>query len=140
MESVRLDVRDRVGKIGVSSIAGSVVDGCVPSGPYVPKAQCPCYRDLKNPNGKDKCPWFCFSFIKRNKTTITYYWLSPLLLYCNASCSYVEIFNPLNMNLLIEYLRRFFSILPINIIIVSIWMRKLGWIKQMVMIELIINM
>ncbi|KAI3679169.1 hypothetical protein L2E82_51641 [Cichorium intybus] len=30
--------------------------GCVPSGPYADKAQCPCYRDLKNPKGRDKCP------------------------------------------------------------------------------------
>ncbi|KAI7744991.1 hypothetical protein M8C21_003893 [Ambrosia artemisiifolia] len=30
--------------------------GCVPSGPYADKAECPCYRDLKNPKGKDKCP------------------------------------------------------------------------------------
>ncbi|KAF8038418.1 hypothetical protein BT93_B1072 [Corymbia citriodora subsp. variegata] len=29
---------------------------CVPSGPYVNKSECPCYRDLKNPKGKDKCP------------------------------------------------------------------------------------
>ncbi|KAJ0754033.1 putative gibberellin regulated protein [Helianthus annuus] len=31
-------------------------NGCVPSGPYAPKAQCPCYRDMKNPKGRDKCP------------------------------------------------------------------------------------
>ncbi|KAI3785121.1 hypothetical protein L1987_44233 [Smallanthus sonchifolius] len=31
-------------------------NGCVPSGPYADKAQCPCYRDMKNPKGKDKCP------------------------------------------------------------------------------------
>ncbi|GJV95375.1 gibberellin regulated protein [Tanacetum coccineum] len=31
-------------------------NGCVPSGPFADKAQCPCYRDLKNPKGKDKCP------------------------------------------------------------------------------------
>ncbi|KAK1410301.1 hypothetical protein QVD17_36836 [Tagetes erecta] len=31
-------------------------NGCVPSGPYVDKAECPCYRDMKNPKGKDKCP------------------------------------------------------------------------------------
>ncbi|KAJ0704090.1 putative gibberellin regulated protein [Helianthus annuus] len=30
--------------------------GCVPSTPYADKAECPCYRDLKNPKGKDKCP------------------------------------------------------------------------------------
>ncbi|KAI3500365.1 hypothetical protein L1887_36186 [Cichorium endivia] len=30
--------------------------GCVPSGPYANKAQCPCYRDMKNKKGKDKCP------------------------------------------------------------------------------------
>ncbi|PWA92101.1 Gibberellin regulated protein [Artemisia annua] len=30
-------------------------NGCVPWGPYADKAQCPCYRDLKNPKGKDKC-------------------------------------------------------------------------------------
>ncbi|KAK1440689.1 hypothetical protein QVD17_06518 [Tagetes erecta] len=30
--------------------------GCVPSGPYADKGQCPCYRDLKNPKGRDKCP------------------------------------------------------------------------------------
>ncbi|KAD0377767.1 hypothetical protein E3N88_12447 [Mikania micrantha] len=30
--------------------------GCVPSGPYADKAECPCYRDLKNPKGRDKCP------------------------------------------------------------------------------------
>ncbi|KVI08947.1 peamaclein-like [Cynara cardunculus var. scolymus] len=30
--------------------------GCVPSGPYADKAQCPSYRDLKNPKGRDKCP------------------------------------------------------------------------------------
>ncbi|PWA68223.1 Gibberellin regulated protein [Artemisia annua] len=31
-------------------------NGCVPSSPYVSKSQCPCYRDMKNPKGKDKCP------------------------------------------------------------------------------------
>ncbi|KAK9055106.1 hypothetical protein SSX86_026186 [Deinandra increscens subsp. villosa] len=31
-------------------------DGCVPSSPYADKAECPCYRDLKNSKGKDKCP------------------------------------------------------------------------------------
>ncbi|KAJ9562337.1 hypothetical protein OSB04_007497 [Centaurea solstitialis] len=31
-------------------------NGCVPSGPYASKAQCPCYRDMKNPKGRDKCP------------------------------------------------------------------------------------
>ncbi|KAK9067014.1 hypothetical protein SSX86_014338 [Deinandra increscens subsp. villosa] len=31
-------------------------NGCVPSGPYANKAQCPCYRDMKNPKGRDKCP------------------------------------------------------------------------------------
>nr|GEY35199.1 gibberellin regulated protein [Tanacetum cinerariifolium] len=31
-------------------------NGCVPSGPLVSKSQCPCYRDMKNPKGKDKCP------------------------------------------------------------------------------------
>ncbi|XP_076919462.1 peamaclein-like [Bidens hawaiensis] len=30
--------------------------GCVPAGPYADKAQCPCYRDMKNPKGRDKCP------------------------------------------------------------------------------------
>ncbi|KAI7744988.1 hypothetical protein M8C21_003890 [Ambrosia artemisiifolia] len=30
--------------------------GCVPSSPYADKAECPCYRDLKNSKGKDKCP------------------------------------------------------------------------------------
>ncbi|CAH1421183.1 unnamed protein product [Lactuca virosa] len=30
--------------------------GCVPSGPYADKAQCPCYRDMKNQKGRDKCP------------------------------------------------------------------------------------
>ncbi|KAK9067020.1 hypothetical protein SSX86_014344 [Deinandra increscens subsp. villosa] len=31
-------------------------NGCVPSGPYASKAQCPCYRDMKNSKGRDKCP------------------------------------------------------------------------------------
>nr|XP_043634453.1 peamaclein-like [Erigeron canadensis] len=31
-------------------------NGCVPSSPYADKTECPCYRDLKNPKGKDKCP------------------------------------------------------------------------------------
>ncbi|KAK1410300.1 hypothetical protein QVD17_36835 [Tagetes erecta] len=31
-------------------------NGCVPSSPYADKAECPCYRDLKNSKGKDKCP------------------------------------------------------------------------------------
>ncbi|MFS8010870.1 putative gibberellin regulated protein [Helianthus anomalus] len=30
--------------------------GCVPSSPYADKGECPCYRDLKNSKGKDKCP------------------------------------------------------------------------------------
>ncbi|KAD4888218.1 hypothetical protein R6Q59_034698 [Mikania micrantha] len=31
-------------------------NGCVPSGPYASKAQCPCYRDMRNTKGRDKCP------------------------------------------------------------------------------------
>ncbi|KAI3704636.1 hypothetical protein L1987_74862 [Smallanthus sonchifolius] len=31
-------------------------EGCVPSSPYADKAECPCYRDLKNSKGKAKCP------------------------------------------------------------------------------------
>ncbi|KAI3722657.1 hypothetical protein L2E82_33699 [Cichorium intybus] len=31
-------------------------EGCVPSSPYANKAECPCYRDLKNSKGKSKCP------------------------------------------------------------------------------------
>ncbi|KAI3794118.1 hypothetical protein L1987_36745 [Smallanthus sonchifolius] len=31
-------------------------EGCVPSSPYADKAECPCYRDLKNSKGKSKCP------------------------------------------------------------------------------------
>ncbi|GKD29020.1 gibberellin regulated protein [Tanacetum coccineum] len=30
--------------------------GCVPSSPYADKAECPCYRDMKNSKGKSKCP------------------------------------------------------------------------------------
>ncbi|CAH1421182.1 unnamed protein product [Lactuca virosa] len=30
--------------------------GCVPAGPYADKAECPCYRDMKNPKGTSKCP------------------------------------------------------------------------------------
>ncbi|KVI08948.1 Gibberellin regulated protein [Cynara cardunculus var. scolymus] len=30
--------------------------GCVPSTPYAPKSQCPCYQKLKNSKGTDKCP------------------------------------------------------------------------------------
>nr|KAJ0223287.1 hypothetical protein LSAT_V11C200080710 [Lactuca sativa] len=30
--------------------------GCVPSTPDADKAECPCYRDLKNSKGKSKCP------------------------------------------------------------------------------------
>ncbi|KAK3127576.1 hypothetical protein QOZ80_7AG0575240 [Eleusine coracana subsp. coracana] len=31
--------------------------GCVPSGPYASKDQCPCYRDMTSPkNGRPKCP------------------------------------------------------------------------------------
>ncbi|KAL4582196.1 hypothetical protein LXL04_006738 [Taraxacum kok-saghyz] len=29
-------------------------NGCVPSGPRADKAECPCYRDMKNKKGKDK--------------------------------------------------------------------------------------
>ncbi|KAL5706984.1 hypothetical protein ACHQM5_025087 [Ranunculus cassubicifolius] len=29
---------------------------CVPSGTYGNKDECPCYRDMKNSKGKDKCP------------------------------------------------------------------------------------
>ncbi|CAN6721683.1 unnamed protein product [Malus baccata var. baccata] len=29
---------------------------CVPSGTYGNKDECPCYRDLKNSKGEDKCP------------------------------------------------------------------------------------
>ncbi|KAL5559134.1 hypothetical protein UlMin_035345 [Ulmus minor] len=29
---------------------------CVPSGTYGNKDECPCYRDLKNSKGQDKCP------------------------------------------------------------------------------------
>ncbi|CAL0327094.1 unnamed protein product [Lupinus luteus] len=29
---------------------------CVPSGTYGNKDECPCYRDLKNSKGNDKCP------------------------------------------------------------------------------------
>ncbi|KAK1440690.1 hypothetical protein QVD17_06519 [Tagetes erecta] len=39
--------------------------GCVPSSPYADKAECPCYRDLKNSKGKAKhCHLgsHCFSF------------------------------------------------------------------------------
>ncbi|KAD0773935.1 hypothetical protein R6Q59_034696 [Mikania micrantha] len=30
--------------------------GCVPSGPFASKDQCPCYRDMKNTKGTSKCP------------------------------------------------------------------------------------
>ncbi|XP_010685206.2 peamaclein [Beta vulgaris subsp. vulgaris] len=30
--------------------------GCVPSGPFGDKNQCPCYRDIKNNEGESKCP------------------------------------------------------------------------------------
>ncbi|KAI3500366.1 hypothetical protein L1887_36187 [Cichorium endivia] len=30
--------------------------GCVPAGPYADKAQCPCYRDMKNTKGSSTCP------------------------------------------------------------------------------------
>jgi hypothetical protein len=31
--------------------------GCVPSGPYASKDECPCYRDMKSPkNQRPKCP------------------------------------------------------------------------------------
>ncbi|XP_062187726.1 peamaclein-like [Phragmites australis] len=31
--------------------------GCVPSGPFASKDECPCYRDLKSPkSGRPKCP------------------------------------------------------------------------------------
>ncbi|CAM0906559.1 unnamed protein product [Alopecurus aequalis] len=31
--------------------------GCVPSGPYASKDECPCYRDMKSPkSGRPKCP------------------------------------------------------------------------------------
>ena len=30
--------------------------GCVPSGTYGNKGECPCYRDKKNAKGKSKCP------------------------------------------------------------------------------------
>ncbi|MED6218567.1 Snakin-1 [Stylosanthes scabra] len=29
---------------------------CVPSGTYGNKDECPCYRDMKNSKGQDKCP------------------------------------------------------------------------------------
>ncbi|OIW14900.1 hypothetical protein TanjilG_30619 [Lupinus angustifolius] len=29
---------------------------CVPSGTYGNKDECPCYRDIKNSKGQDKCP------------------------------------------------------------------------------------
>lgn len=31
-------------------------DGCVPSGQYGNKDECPCYRDMKSSAGKPKCP------------------------------------------------------------------------------------
>lgn len=30
--------------------------GCVPSGTYGNRDECPCYRDLKNSKGQAKCP------------------------------------------------------------------------------------
>ncbi|KQK15448.1 peamaclein [Brachypodium distachyon] len=31
--------------------------GCVPSGPFASKDECPCYRDMKSPkSGRPKCP------------------------------------------------------------------------------------
>ncbi|XP_047937625.1 peamaclein-like [Salvia hispanica] len=30
--------------------------GCVPSGTYGNKDECPCYRDMKNSKGGPKCP------------------------------------------------------------------------------------
>ena len=31
--------------------------GCVPSGPYASKDECPCYRDMKSPKSqRPKCP------------------------------------------------------------------------------------
>ncbi|XAR57745.1 hypothetical protein NMG60_11025997 [Bertholletia excelsa] len=30
--------------------------GCVPSGTYGNKSECPCYRDMLNSKGKPKCP------------------------------------------------------------------------------------
>ncbi|GJN32945.1 hypothetical protein PR202_gb21490 [Eleusine coracana subsp. coracana] len=31
--------------------------GCVPSGPYASKDECPCYRDMTSPkSGRPKCP------------------------------------------------------------------------------------
>ena len=31
-------------------------NGCVPSGTYGNKDECPCYRDIKNSKGGPKCP------------------------------------------------------------------------------------
>ncbi|KAI7728248.1 hypothetical protein M8C21_019031 [Ambrosia artemisiifolia] len=60
MASVRKDVqlnsRYKEQCLRLCRICYEKCEGCVPSTPYADKAEFPCYRDLKNPKGKDKCP------------------------------------------------------------------------------------
>ncbi|NP_001150531.1 GIR1 precursor [Zea mays] len=43
--------------MGLCMMCCGKCQGCVPSGPYASKDECPCYRDMKSPkNQRPKCP------------------------------------------------------------------------------------
>ncbi|KAL5198146.1 hypothetical protein ABZP36_001658 [Zizania latifolia] len=43
--------------IGLCKMCCGRCNGCVPSGPYASKDECPCYRDMTSPkSGRPKCP------------------------------------------------------------------------------------
>ncbi|XP_062190165.1 peamaclein-like [Phragmites australis] len=42
---------------GLCTMCCGKCQGCVPSGPYASKDECPCYRDMKfHKDGRPKCP------------------------------------------------------------------------------------
>ncbi|RLN33248.1 uncharacterized protein C2845_PM03G11120 [Panicum miliaceum] len=43
--------------MGLCMMCCGKCQGCVPSGPYASKDECPCYRDMKSPKSqRPKCP------------------------------------------------------------------------------------
>lgn len=43
--------------MGLCKMCCGKCSGCVPSGPYASKDECPCYRDMTSPkSGRPKCP------------------------------------------------------------------------------------